>query len=130
MTRQSINVDGLHHAGQPIPAACRIGNIVMTGGVYGMDPATEKIGEGLEEQARLMFVQLRRVLAAAGAALDDVIKVTMYLRTHDARIAVNPEWLKSFPDAGSRPARHTLLNPNLPDPVLLQCEAMAVIAHD
>ena len=127
MKRKSISVKGLHHAGQPIPAASRVGNIVMTGGIYGMDPETEQIGDGLEEQARLMFLQLRRVLESAGASLENVVKMTMYLRSHDARTAVNPEWLNAFPDENSRPARHTLINEHLPDPVLLQCEAMAVI---
>jgi hypothetical protein len=37
MSRRSIHIEGFDHGGQPIPAACRVGNIVMTGGVYGFD---------------------------------------------------------------------------------------------
>jgi hypothetical protein len=31
MSRRSIHIEGFDHGGQPIPAACRVGNIVMTG---------------------------------------------------------------------------------------------------
>jgi 2-iminobutanoate/2-iminopropanoate deaminase len=127
MTRRSIVIEGFNHGPQPIPAACRVGNIVMTGGVYGMDPQSGQISAGVAEQARLMFVQLRRILAAAGASLDDVVKMTFYLKAQEARSAVNPEWLTAFPDPASRPARHTLINEHLPGHVMLQCEAMAVI---
>ena len=131
MTRTSCTIDGFNHGQQPIPAVCRVGNIVMTGGVYGMDPDTGQMAEGgLDAQAKMMFVQLRRILEAAGASLDDVVKMTFYLREHSARSAVNPVWLEAFPDPASRPARHTLINAHLPDPVMLQCEAMAVIDHD
>lgn len=127
MTRRSIVIEGFNHGRQPIPAACRVGNVVMTGGVYGMDPETGEISGSLEDQARLMFIQLRRILSAAGASLEDVGKMTFYLKAREARSAVNLEWLAAFPDPASRPARHTLINEHLPGQVMLQCEAMAVI---
>jgi hypothetical protein len=37
--RQSIYVDGFAHR-NPVPAACRIGNLVYSGGIHGLDPAT------------------------------------------------------------------------------------------
>ena len=41
--RRRIEVEGFGHGGQPIPAASRVGNIVMTGGGCGLDPETGKI---------------------------------------------------------------------------------------
>ena len=41
--RRSIVIEGFAHGAQPIPAASRVGNIVMTGGVHGIDPATGKL---------------------------------------------------------------------------------------
>jgi enamine deaminase RidA (YjgF/YER057c/UK114 family) len=72
MARRSIEVEGFSHGAQPIPAASRVGPLVMTGGVYGLDPATGKIPDDVAEQARLMFMNLERILAAAGGTLGDI----------------------------------------------------------
>jgi hypothetical protein len=38
--RKSIDIEGFSHAA-PIPAACRIGNLVASGGIHGIDPPDE-----------------------------------------------------------------------------------------
>lgn len=126
-SRKSINVDGFGHAGQPIPAASRVGPLVITGGVYGVDPATGKLPDDLAEQTRLMFWNLGRILEAAGAGLGQVARITVHIKVPEARDALNVEWLKAFPDAASRPARHTLVNAHLPANMLIQCEATAFV---
>ena len=123
MARRSVEVEGFSHGAQPIPAASRVGPLVMTGGVYGLDPATGKIPDDVAEQARLMFMNLERILAAAGGTLGDIARMTVYVKAPDARPAVNAEWLKAFPDPASRPARHTLQNDGLPANMLVQCDA-------
>ena len=97
--RRSIEVEGFSHGGQPIPAASRVGNIVMTGGVYGLDPETGKIPDDVEKQAELMFFNLKRIMAAAGASMDRVVKMTVYVKVPEGRPAVNRQWLAAFPDA-------------------------------
>lgn len=128
MARRSITIDGFNHGQQPIPAASRVGDIIMTGGVYGLDPATGEIAESVEDQARLMFMQLGRILEAAGSNFDHVVKLTVYIKVQEARAAVNVEWLKRFPDPASRPARHTLTYDHLPGKMLVQCDATAIAA--
>lgn len=123
--RRSIEVEGFSHGAQPIPAASRVGPLVMTGGVYGLDPATGAIPDDVEAQARLMFSNLARILEAAGVGLDRVARMTIFVKVPEARGAVNAEWLKAFPDPGSRPARHTLINEALPANMLVQCDATA-----
>ncbi|MFO1115415.1 MAG: RidA family protein [Beijerinckiaceae bacterium] len=125
--RRSIEVEGFSHGGQPIPAASRVGNIVMTGGVYGLDPETGKIPDDVEKQAELMFFNLKRIMAAAGASMDRVVKMTVYVKVPEGRPAVNRQWLAAFPDAASRPARHTFQNDHLPANMLVQCDATAVL---
>jgi len=127
MARKSIVIPGFAHGQQPIPAASRVGNIVMTGGVHGIDPDTGKMAEGAENQARCTFVQLGRILAAAGASFDDVVKMTFFVASPEARAAINPEWIKAFPDADARPARHTINYDQLPAGAVLQCDCFAVI---
>ena len=125
--RRSIEVPGFSHGGQPIPAASRVGNIIMTGGVYGLDPATGKIPDDVGRQAELMFVNLKRIMEAGGAGLDQIVKMTVYVKVPEARGAVNTQWLAAFPDAASRPARHTFQNDHLPSNMLVQCDATAVL---
>ncbi|HET6969489.1 MAG TPA: RidA family protein [Phenylobacterium sp.] len=125
MTRRSIEVEGFSHGAQPIPAACRVGPLIVTGGVYGLDPATGRMPDDVAEQARLMFANLVRILEAAGAGLPDVAKMTVYVKVPEARAAVNAEWLTAFPDPASRPARHTQQNDHLPANMLVQCDVTA-----
>jgi enamine deaminase RidA (YjgF/YER057c/UK114 family) len=125
MARRSIEVEGFSHGAQPIPAASRVGPLVMTGGVYGLDSDTGKLPEDVAEQARLMFRNLTRILKAAGGDLTDIARMTVYVKVPEARAAVNVEWLKAFPDPASRPARHTLQNGGLPGHMLVQCDATA-----
>ena len=125
--RQSIDVEGFHHGGQPIPAACRVGNLVVTGGIHGMDPATGALPDGPADQVRHMFSNLGRILAASGASLDTVAKVTVFVKDKSLRDLVNEAWVGIFPDKASRPARHTVQNENLPGNMVVQCDAIAVI---
>jgi enamine deaminase RidA (YjgF/YER057c/UK114 family) len=126
--RTSFELEGYSHGNNPIPAAAQIGNLVMTGGISGIDLATGKMPETIEAQCANMFDLAARILAKADARLDDVIKVTVFLKPELSRDALNKEWLRHFPDPHSRPVRHTLVNPYLPGGMLIQCEMTAVRA--
>lgn len=128
--RQSIQIPGFSHGAQPIPAASRKGPFVATGGVYGRDPDTGALPDDVAKQVRLMFIQLERILGAAGATFDDVVRMTMYVKDPAARAHINERWLAAFPDEGSRPARHTLVYEHLPTNMLVQCDAFAVVGGD
>jgi hypothetical protein len=39
-TRRSIEVEGLHHGGAPVPQASVVGNLLCSSGIAGLDPAT------------------------------------------------------------------------------------------
>lgn len=124
--RSSINVEGFSHGGLPIPAASRVANIVMSGGISGIDPTTGKLPDDLVRQTELMFFNLSRILLAAGASMDTVVKMTVWIKVPEARAALNEQWLRAFPNEKSRPARHTLQNDHLPANMLIQCDAFAV----
>lgn len=123
--RQSIYVDSFGHA-NPVPAACRIGNVVYSGGVYGQDPATRKAADGIEAQCALMFAHVRTIVEAAGGTTEDIIKMTFWMDDRSLRPVVNREWIAMFPDKGSRPARHAL-KANLEGGILVQCDFVAIV---
>ena len=124
--RTSIYVEGFGHK-NPIPAACRIGNILCSGSIQGTDPATGKYGATLDEQCVLMFAHMKRIVEAGGGSLEDVVKMTVWMRDRSNRGPLNKEWLRLFPDPQSRPARHAIHAPGLDGEKLLECSFTAII---
>jgi 2-iminobutanoate/2-iminopropanoate deaminase len=123
--RTSVYVEGFGHK-NPIPAACRIGNLLESGSIQGTDPATGKYGATLAEQSVLMFAHVKRIVEAGGGSLEDVVKVTVWLRDRANRAPINEEWLRLFPDPHSRPARHAI-QADLDGEKLVECSFTAVI---
>ena len=127
MKRRSVVLDWFKHGDQPIPAASRIGPLLITGGVHGVDRQTGDLPSDPEGQIRHMFKNLASVLEAGGATWDDVARVTVYIGSPAYRAIVNVYWVKAFPEEASRPARHTMINGNLPAKMHAQCDAIAFI---
>lgn len=125
--RRSIDVAGTGHGAVPIPAASRIGNLVLTGAIYGRDPHTNAVAEGDAKQVEQMFANLRALLEAAGAKPEHVIKLAISAKDLGIRDAINVEWLNMFPDAHSRPARHLAQYDHFPGATVICCEAYVVI---
>ena len=125
--RQSIMFPGFSHQ-NPIPNASRIGNIVMSSVIGGTNPGTRELPPALEQQVANVFAAIRGDVEAAGGSVDDIIKVTFWVKDPATqRAALNAEWVKMFPDAAARPARHTLTLP--PDSrALVQADFTAVIS--
>ena len=124
--RRSIEVDGFKH-GNPVPAASRIGNIVMSGVISAKDAPTGHIPDSLEDQCKAMFINLRAIMAAAGAKPGDVIKMNVWLKDLADRKALNAEWTAMFPDPASRPARHAHLLVGKEGKSVVVCDFTAVI---
>ena len=104
--RKSIEIAGFAHK-NPIPAASRVGNMLVTGIITGTDPATGKLADTLEAQCTNIFQHVRSIMAAAGGSTDDIIKMNVFMADRSKRDVLNAEWVKMFPDPQSRPARHT-----------------------
>jgi len=123
--RRSINVESFGHV-NPIPAACRIGSLLMSSVIPGRDPVSGRMPPGIEDQCAQMFRLVREIVEAAGGTPANIIKMTVWLRDPGNRDALNAEWVKLFPDPASRPARHTLPLAGGGDS-LVQCDITAVI---
>lgn len=125
MTRQSIDVEGLSHPGFPIPTASRVGNIVASGGIRGVDCASGEMPSDAPGQIALMFANVMAVAVAAGVSVDRILKMTFWVTSRDCTPHINEQWLAHFPDPASRPARH-LMTYDLPGGMLAQCDFLAV----
>jgi 2-iminobutanoate/2-iminopropanoate deaminase len=124
MRQKSIHLQGVGH-NAPIPLGARVGPILATGGVSGIDPANGKVAEGAEAQAKFAFQNMGNILKEGGMDWGDVVKLTVFLVDDAHRSAINKHWLEIYPDEHHRPARHSLVQ-NLRGGVLLQLEVLAV----
>lgn len=60
--------------------AVRAGGTIWVSGQIALDPATMTlVSGGIEAEVRRVFDNLKAVVAAAGASLDEVVKVNIYL---------------------------------------------------
>lgn len=125
MPRRSIHVPGLGHGSQPIPLASVVGNVMVSGGISGKDPATGTFAEEAADEVAQAFANLRSIVEAAGGSVDQVVKVTVFVPDRSVREHLNPVWEHYFPDPEARPARHTLEVPL--KGMRLQLEAIAVL---
>jgi enamine deaminase RidA (YjgF/YER057c/UK114 family) len=114
VSRRSIEVPGLGHGTQPFPMASRVGPLLCTSAVHGVDPATGALPADPAAQIAQVFANLDAVLAAAGGTLEDVAQVLVTLVDKAHRPLVNDEWVRRFPDEASRPARNTQERPLAP----------------
>ena len=124
--RKSIDIDGLAHPGQPMPNASRIGPMIASSGVFGIDLEGGGLLADLEGQSRALFANMVRICEAAGATLEHIIKVDVELSLDSDKDVFNVAWIEAFPDPASRPARHTVTH-ELPGPVKVRCEFLAFV---
>ena len=60
--------------------AVRAGNTIWVSGQIPLDPATKELVNGdIEAQIRRVFDSIKAIVTAAGASMDDVVKVTIFL---------------------------------------------------
>ncbi|MFT7289364.1 MAG: 2-iminobutanoate/2-iminopropanoate deaminase [Halieaceae bacterium] len=81
MDAQQIKLNPDPLAPYRISQAFRIGNLVITSGQAAINSEGELVGVGdFAAQATQTFANLQAVLETAGSSLDQVIKVTIYLK--------------------------------------------------
>ena len=98
--------------------------LIFVSGQTPIDPATGKLIDGdAAAQARQVFDNLGRVLAAAGASMSDVVKVNVYLTSMADFAAVNEVYATVFEQP--YPARTTVAVAELPMGARVEIELVA-----
>src|ERR1051326_679273 len=104
--RRSIYIDEFAHK-SPIPNASRIGDIIVSGLIRGVDPDTQAFPPTVEKQCEFMFANLRRTVEAGGGKGETIINLMFGVKGW-RRKPIDDEWVKIFPDPASRPARQIM----------------------
>lgn len=123
--RQIIEIPGVRHQ-NPIPMGAKIGNIVYSSAISGIDPETKRPPEEPDKQADALFRNIRSFMKQAGGTPENIIRMTVYVKEEQYRDSINKEWLKMFPNEEDRPARHTL-QAAVRGGMLFQIEVVAVL---
>jgi 2-iminobutanoate/2-iminopropanoate deaminase len=124
MTRQAVSTGGAPAAIGPYSQGIAVDGFVFCSGQIGLDPATgELVPGGVEAQAERALRNLAAVLDAAGAAMADVVKTTLFLADIGDFGAVNAIYARHMPDPP--PARSTFAVGALPKGALVEIEAIA-----
>lgn len=124
---RSIHIPGVKHVA-PIPVASRVGPVIYSSGIGGVDAATGQTPDDAQQQAVHAFRNMRAAVEAGGGSMTDVVRVTFYVKDDKYRALLNPLWLEYFPDEDDRPARHVTVDEHLRGTMLVQLEFMAVCA--
>ena len=124
MSRRSIEIASFHHA-NPIPAASRVGPLVASSVIAPRDPGSDHIPPEVDAQIANLFHHMGEMLEGAGAVWRHVARVTFFAADAAVREKINGPWLERFPDADSRPARHTQILPTAGRAV--SCEFLAYV---
>jgi 2-iminobutanoate/2-iminopropanoate deaminase len=101
--RREHRIAGLAEPISHYTDAVEAGGLLFVSGIVPVDEHGALVGgDDVVAQARQVFEIMRVVLAAAGCAFEDVVKVTVYLTDVDDRTRINPVRQQVFGDV--RPA--------------------------
>jgi len=113
----------------PYSPAIRVGDFVYVSGQGGVDPSVGKFVTGdVKAQTKRTLENIQLILGAAGLSMEDVFKVSVFLRNASDFQAMNEVYKTFFPK--SPPARTTIVNNLLFPKMLIEIEAAAYAKKD
>ena len=125
MSRQVIQSANAPAAIGPYSQAILVGSTLYMSGQIPLDPKTMQIVEGIEAQAHQVFRNLRAVAGAAGARLNDIVKLSILLVDLGDFAKVN-EVMATYFDV-PYPARATYQVAALPRGARIEVDATLVL---
>jgi enamine deaminase RidA (YjgF/YER057c/UK114 family) len=130
MRRETINPATLAQPVGHFDRAVRIGDILYISGTSALTHVSgglrdRKLPASIEEQTRLTFENIKKVMDAAGGKMSDIFKLTVFLVRADDFSVVDRITREYLPERGfiNSAFRTDLLNPNM----LIEIEATALL---
>lgn len=119
---EQISTNNAPAAIGPYSQAIKVGNLLFTSGQIPINPATGEIPEGVEAQAEQALTNVKNLIEAAGASIDNVVKTTVFIKDMNDFAAINAIYAKYFTEPF--PARSCVEVARLPKDVLLEVETI------
>lgn len=108
----------------PYSQAILMNNILFVSGQLGIDPGTSLIPESFEEQANLVFNNIKAILDAAGMGLSNIVKVSVFLQDLDDFTLLNEIYTRYF--SAPYPAREVVQVLRLPQNGKIEISVIAM----
>ena len=108
MKLQGITGEKVPKAKSKISQGVKAGDLIYLSGQTGVDPLTGQVREGIKEQTRQVFANIKAVLQAAGSSIDRIIYATVFLSDMNDWSAYNEVWGEIFASSEPYPARSTV----------------------
>ena len=125
MKKKVIQTEKVPKAIGPYSQAIQAGNLLFLSGQIPLDPASGELVKGdIREQTRRVLENLKGVLESQHLGMDDVVKVTIFLKDMGNFGQVNEVYGTYFPS--SPPARSTVEVARLPRDAGIEIEAIAL----
>lgn len=126
MKKEVVSTDKAPAAIGPYSQAIKAGNLLFLSGQCPFDPKTGAIvGADAAAQAEQAFSNMKGLLESQGASLDDVVKVTVFIKDMGSFGKINEVYAKYF--TKDCPARSCVEVARLPKDVLIEAEAIALV---
>lgn len=109
----------------PYSQAIKAGNMLFCSGQIPVDPATGTVPEGIKAQTAQSLANVKAILAAAGASIENVVKTTVFLADMSLFGEMNEVYAQNFTEPF--PARSAVTVRELPKQVLVEIEVIAVL---
>lgn len=111
----------------PYSQAIALDGLLFTSGQIPLTTAGEKVAGDIAVQTGQVCDNLEGILSSAGAALSDVVKVTVFMTDLGEFAAMNAVFAQRFGE--HRPARSTVQVAALPTGARVEIEAIARLAR-
>lgn len=121
---QKIYTKNAPEAIGPYSQAVKVGNMVYTSGQIALTPNGEFLDEDVKTQTKQVCENLKAVLEAAGAKIENVVKTTIFLDDINNFAAVNEVYGEYF---SHKPARSTVAVKELPKGAKVEIECVAFV---
>jgi 2-iminobutanoate/2-iminopropanoate deaminase len=131
MTRKIIRTNGAPAPVGPYnQAIAATGQLLFVAGQIALDPKTGEIvgGGDVAAQTEQAIANLKAILEAAGATLEEVVKTTVFLKNMNDFAAMNAVYARYFQE-DSAPARACVEVARLPKDVLVEIDCIAVMGN-
>jgi len=115
-------------AGVPKPQASystytRFGDLIFVAGQVGVEPETGRIPSSFADQLKLVLDHIRNILESTGSSMDQVLKMTVFLKDRVYRTEYDEIFRTYF--RGGFPARSTIVADLMREEFLVEIEAIA-----
>lgn len=109
----------------PYSQAIKVGNMLYCSGQIPVDPTTGTVPEGIKAQTAQSLANVKAILAAAGASIENVVKTTVFLADMSLFGEMNEVYAQNFTEPF--PARSAVAVRELPKQVLVEIEVIAIL---